>query len=409
MINSLTYVPRMPVAKMSAAQIANERYTVKDSIFLTVKQRLDEYQSHFAGSRTELEHAVKRFQSAHKNTSWNDHSLCKAAICKLSQILIDDTMNRPLVWRHVIKILDNFDANKIMSVNVYEDPLRPGFYVAWDGQHTSIVLLIIISMCYSESASKIDIPITIYNIKDKSKIRENFITLNGEGKEPISALAMWENMVRGARHEGSTKEEWIDADVKQKLIAAAGMFLTEVERGDDDQPGATTYVTHFISHSVTCITYFTTYWKYRAQHENRAIESKELFLMLQLFSLFESQGVPLTDAAIKDMVTILWDAFECEFTTKSPQNKFFRKVEIAYLNWFKQKYFPNARATVWKELTDRQKEMIDRPLNMLKVSGTKQQDPYYIAFILQQLVKSGFTHRLPDRPVNFSVGYSDLW
>ena len=131
--------------------------------------------------------------------------------------------------------------------------------------------------------------------------------------------------------------------------------------------------------------------------------------MLQLFSLCETQGVELSDSAIKEMVQILWDAFECEFTTMAPQNKFFLKVKTAYLNWYKQKYFPKARAQEWKDLTPLQKETIEKPMNMLKVSNTKPQDPYYIAFLLQQLSKGGFKHTLPTNPVHFNVSYNDLW
>ena len=49
--------------------------------------------------------------------------------------------------RHILKIL-TFSESMVMAIQVYEDESRPGHYIAWDGQHTSIALHIILTKVF---------------------------------------------------------------------------------------------------------------------------------------------------------------------------------------------------------------------------------------------------------------------
>lgn len=404
----MTLSPVNYAIKTSWADQVNSRYDNGESLFISIRERLEEVLERMDQAEIDLDHAIKSFKKSNPNLDWNKIDLVESLESTLGDILIDDTMNRPLVWDHVINILQNFDQTKVMAINVYRDPARPGKFVAWDGQHTSVLLYIIAVMICNKSANKVKVPINIYKTNNKAKIRENFIVLNGEGKEPLSALAIFSNKVFGVRIDGSTNPNWEDANKKQNLLAQAGLFLTERSRGDSTKPGAITQVETIDNSTVEAVNYFCMYWKARKAKQYRRAESKELLLMLQFIQLCRSQKIELTDSYFADAVDIMWDTFECDFTCTKNMNKFFAKVDIAYQNWYKKKFHPDCE---YEELSEDDRYLNPR-LDMTKKSGTEKQDPYVIAFLIAQLVHCGFKYALPKPSPDikgFIPSAEDLW
>jgi len=81
-----------------------------------------------------------------------------------------------------------------MAIQVYEDASKPGYYIAWDGQHTAISLYIILTKVFGERTAQTMIPVVVYNVKHKLEIRRNFILLNGDAKEELDFIDKYKQM-----------------------------------------------------------------------------------------------------------------------------------------------------------------------------------------------------------------------
>lgn len=403
MVNSVSLIQK----PQTRAEVVNSRYAQTASKFVSIKQRIDEYCARVEDAADELEMAIKVFKKNNPNLTYDKIRLARAETCKLADLRIDDTMNRPLQWQHILKILRNFKQTKIMGINVYEDPSLPGKMIAWDGQHTSIVLYIIYVMIFEQSAGTIAVPVVIYDTHDKAEIRENFIVLNSdEGKEPLSPLALFSNMVFGVRLDGATRLDWVRANEKQLLLEDVGLFLTSKDYGDTSEPGAITQVVDFTDDAVPVkhVEYFCKYWKRRKSYEDRRVENKEVVMLFNMFRAFESDGINITDPMIEKMADIMWDTFECEFTGTKTLNKFWKKLNTAYYNWYKSLHHPNCE---YDELSEEEQD--NMPDHYTLTTSSKHQDVFGTTFLIYQLKKSGFKFALP-KPLNeFKPAKADLW
>jgi hypothetical protein len=408
----------MIVIKQSTAQKQNARFNQKTSHFVSLQERIDALIAANPGddlsvkqakkkTNQELTKALEKFKEGNPNFMWSNVRLVRAQSTTLDKIFIDDTMNRPLVWKHIIKIIKNFKQTKIMAINVYEDPDKPGCYIAWDGQHTAVVLYILSVIYDLQSIATVVAPIAIYDVKSKAEIRENFIVLNSdEGKEKLSPLALITNKIFGVRIDGSTNPDWVLANKKQLALESADLFMTDETL--EDEPGAITHVKEIDKASLELVQSFCEYWKARSTH-NVAIEwveGKEQILMCQFLQLCLDQGIDVTDQYASDMVNIMYNKFQCNWQTQQNANPFFMKVNRAYKNFFKKSFLNDAE---YDDLTDEEKEALPPYLDMLATTNTKQQDPYYVAFLIAQLKYSKFSHTLPTPGVHFKIAAKDLW
>ena len=404
----MLYLDTQPMLKLNLtpAQIWNARYNTATSVFVSAKDRLQQYFKAVPGSETELEHAIRDFKANNPNLKIKDIKLARAALGKLSDIRIDDTMNRPLNFEHILKILASFRDTRVLAINVYEDAQEPGCWIAWDGQHTTILLYIIYCLIFEQSASQIEIPIVIASSNDKAAIRENFIILNteeskGGGKVSLSPLDTFSQMVHGVRMDGNSNPVWEEAEAKQKLLEKADLFLTSEQYQNTNQKGAITQVAEIIDETEQRVRNFCTYWTYRPA--KRHVESKELVMMNEFFKACENAEIKVTDKFIKDLVTIFYNTFECEFTGLKGLNIFWRKLDNAYQIWY-DKTYPKPR-----------KNQVDtRPTRYTMTKNGKHQLSYGVAFMIQILQKHGFKYDLPkptefDPPVTFVAREEDIW
>ena len=374
--------------KLSTAQVINARFNTNTSVFVSAKQRIDQYCSSVPGAMDELLHAIKDFKKVNPTLKSSDIKLARAALAKLNDIRIDDTMNRPLNWAHVIKIIQNFVNTRVLAVNVYEDPAAPGCLIAWDGQHTTIVLYIIFCMIYDESASTVEIPVVIAPSNDKAAIRENFIILNtdeadGGGKKSLDPLDLYSQKVFGVRMDGSKNDDWATQERKQQLLEAADLFLTSTAYQNTDAPGAITQVAAVIDEDFFIVSNFVRYWIERKKFENRYVESKELIMLNNFFRACAEEDIVVDEQYVAEMTKIFWNAFECEFTGQKGLNKFWRKLDSAYNNWYDKVY------AVPKAGED---DLRPKRLDMTK--NGKHQDTFGTTFMIALLKKKGFAKSL---------------
>jgi len=369
----------------SYARKINSRYHKQDSHFVTLKERLNEQLDEFNSYR--LEAAVKEFVA--NNPQWNkfsDLKLCKALEVSIDKILIDTTMQRPLNFRWVMKIISRFLESKVMAIQVYEDPDKPGYYIAWDGQHTAIALYTIITKVFGDKLADCMVPIVVYPMSKKAEIRENFIGLNGDDKLGLDEIDLFMQMIYGVRVDGSTNPAWIDAELKQQYLEAYELFATNEKFGDHEEAGAISRLNELVKHDPIVTQWFAKY--FAAVGQERATEPKEIVMMYWYFSACKEQDVVVTDEYIQDLALVMKDLFDADF---SPEGTFWGKVYSTYYSWHKDHY------ASWDEMY--------RP-----DPQPRKEIPHGATYLTAQLRKS-LEHPVPRYygSTEFRVLNKDLW
>jgi len=317
------------------AQKINDLFKKTSSHFVTLRERLN---TSLTGTfPAELTDAIAEFKRRNKKwKSISDLHLCQALSTLLDKILIDTTMQREVNFEHVLSILDNFKETMVMAIQVYEDPEKPGYYIAWDGQHTAIVLYILATKILGERAADMTVPIVVYPVKMKAEIRRNFILLNGDAKKPLDFYDTFRQMVYGVKVDGSTDPIWEAAAKKQDYFESAGLFVTHEKMGDEDESGAFTLLADTImSNSEKSLKdpevtrMFSEYWALLRQ--DRPVQAKEARQLYEYFNLCFEQGIKVDQKYLVKFVQFTRDYFDADF---SPNGPFWSKVKDAYTDWY---------------------------------------------------------------------------
>ena len=394
-MSSLAFITK----PMTHAELRNSRFNTDTSVFVSVKQRFDDYCALVPGAATQMNNAIKEFKSKFPNLTWEqiESQLVEAQSCNLSDVRIDDTMNRPLDWEHVRKIVKNFCPTRVMPINVYKDANAAGSSVAWDGQHTSVTLYVIGVLIFGKPIGNIAVPINISKATSKEEIRINFIELNGEAKLPLSPLDLFEQKVYGYLVDKSNRPDWELAANKFQALEAVNIFLTSEAYRDQDQDGAITHVASIINNDLDIVQKFATYWKFRSQLENRRVESKELIHVIYMFNYAKSNNIDWSEENIENIVDIFWNCFACEFTGTRHLNVFWKKLDNSYNIWYDKVY-----GKVDKDY---------RPTLFKMTTSGVHQETFGLKFMLSQLAFSGFKGSLPDyeHPAGYKPRNADLW
>ena len=380
------------------AQKVNAQYHRTNSNFISLQQRLVEALQTSPIYAGLLISAVDEFKRRNPNWSkFSDIKLCEAIQVSIDKVLVDTTMQRAINIRHIINILSNFKETMVMAIQVYEDPNKPGFYIAWDGQHTAVALYIILTKVFGEQLASAIIPIVKYNVKHKLEIRRNFILLNGDAKVQLDFIDLFRQMVCGAKIDGAIDQEWLDCALKNDYFEAAGLFATHSKFGDEDEPGAFTLLADTImSKSLKTRKHpevtrmFARYWTFL--NEQRPVAAKEARQLYEYFNACHEQGITVDDVYLLEMIAFTKQYFAADF---SEHGMFWDKVKIAYSNWYKN---ANANSTD----TDSYGNVIVRGFTTEWRCGGP--------FLIAQLKKSTKL-KTPKYTANngFTVDKKDLW
>lgn len=326
------------MSEKTYADRVNGQFKQCTSNFVSLQKRLIEALELNPVFNNMLDGAVDEFKRRNKSwKSFSDLSLCQAIPATLDKVLIDTTLQRPLNIRHIIKILSYFKQTMVMPIQVYEDESKPGYFIAWDGQHTAISLYIIASKVFGERLAKISVPVVVYPTKEKLEIRRNFILLNGDAKEPLDFIDTYKQMVHGVRSDGATDETWVATELKQQYLESAGLFATNNKFGDEDQAGAFTLLADTLmtknlakAKSPKVTEMFAKYWSYLNQE--RAVQAKEARQLYEYFDACFNQEINVDDAYIRTLVDFTKEFFEADF---SETGQFWDKVKDCYTNWYR--------------------------------------------------------------------------
>ncbi len=383
---------------VSHAQKINNRYLKSTSHFVTLQQRLSDALKAAPVFVNMLTGMLDEFKRRNANCGkFSDLKLCEAIMVPMDKILIDTTMQRNLNLRHILNILQNFRSTMIMAIQVYEDENKPGYYIAWDGQHTAITLYIILTKIFGEQVAETLVPVVRYNVKHKLEIRRNFILLNGDAKEELDFIDKYIQMVFGVKVDHADDPEWVDTALKNDYLAAAGLFVTHSKFGDEDQPGAFTLLADtLMSKSLKTRKHpevtrmFAQYWSFL--NEQRPVEAKEARQLYEYFNLCYEQNITVDDAYLLEFVAFTKKYFDADF---GPNGRFWDKVRIAYESWYR-----NAN----QHSTD-----VDSNGNVI-VRGFTTEMRTGIPFLTAQLKKSTKLNvPLYNANNGFTVDKKDLW
>jgi hypothetical protein len=326
---------------LSAASYAatkNSRFSLSASQIRTIKQRWDETYNSLPKIQQQavnvaLSAAISEFRRRNpkiKGTKDLKKQLAKAWTVKMSQVCIDDTMQRQLNIAWVITLLNLFVSTKVIPIHVYQPDPDVDQYLAWDGQHTLVLLWLICTQIYGEDPENFEIPVNVYASHQKAEMRGCFIDLNSEeGKKMLDLFDKIEQMIYGVRVDGSTNPNWVLAEQKQQIVENHGLFLTSKKFGDDHMPGAISRMQEINKMQLDSLEWLCDYLV-AVGAQSRAVEEKEMVMMAYFFERCRLAKLKLTQKQVYDIANTIKTHWGADFT---PSGRFWAKVANAYHNW----------------------------------------------------------------------------
>jgi hypothetical protein len=280
--------------------------------------------------------------------TFRDMPLCRAQTARLSDILIDETMQRQLNISWVLEIIDNWRAWQAMPVQVYTVGADASpelaylgsdrLYASWDGQHTAMAFYIIAVLILGLDPREVEIPVVIYDVNTKAEIRNNFIESNTEsGKKLLDKIDIFQQMVYGVRVDGATYPEWLEVEKKQQYLEAADLFLTDKKFGDAAQVGAISRVQDIMDRKITpeIVRQFCVYARTVIGLTPRAINTKEAPIILGFLKMAVSDDVNYSDDEIVSLAMLCYNLFGADF---DEAGDYWAQLETAYVNWWERFY-----------------------------------------------------------------------
>lgn len=327
----------MPATSNYASMI-NARFNNVNSSVKTVKQRWDETYNALPKDRQRaIDYALTAAKAEfHRRNptlkTWTDVNaqLAKAYTVTMAQVSIDGTMQRQLDIDWVIYLLNCFMATKVIPIHVYQPDPTAETYLAWDGQHTLVLLWLIATQIMEVDPSSISIPVNVYASHLKPEMRYNLLDLNTKiGKKLFEQIDEYEQMVFGVRVDGSQNPIWLIAEQKQTILENHGLFVTAKKFGNTHEAGAISRMQEVSKLTPKALTWLCDYLV-AVGAQNRSVEEKEIVMMAYFFErcrIAEINVTPQYALAVADVAKQLWDA---DFT---PTSKYWVRVGKAYANW----------------------------------------------------------------------------
>jgi hypothetical protein len=333
----------------SYADIKNARFSKSEDHVISIQQRWqDTYNNlpHYMQERVDymLESAKQEFKRRNPGyKKWKDLPLAEAKNSTIEKVHIDATMQRQLDISWVCYLLTTFSATKVVPIQVYRyDDER---LLAWDGQHTLVLLWLIATQIFEEDPGSCVLPVNVYQSSLKSEMRENYVSLNtNDGKKQFDPFDTFEQKVYGVRVDGSQHSTWLEAEKKQKIIEAHGLFVTAKKFGDEEEAGAITRLQEINKLDAETLENLIKYLAMVGANQRPTVE-KELVMMANFFERCKFANISVDNAYIADIANAALTHWNADF---SPNGKFWTRASNAYYNWHRQYSFSD-RARFNKE------------------------------------------------------------
>lgn len=305
----------------------------------------------------------------------------------ITDIWINSTLQRIPSLEAIERYIINFKGVRVQPIKVYLDP-NTGKYVCWDGQHTVIMLYLIITRALGITNPKdCCIPVIISRGTAISEMRGALMSENGEGRTLFDDVDMFEQYVYAVRHDGSDKESYLVAEYKQQCLEENDLFLANPRRHESKEAGAITRTEELLNekfhHEVT--KYFAQYAKY-VNGSNRpfgGVEVAALYYFLQ--RCYDTEGMDIDKRYIRSVAKALQAVRGDDFDGDA----FWNRVKLSYRNWFDAKELSKPEA--------------DR----IKISENGDKNEKLLTFICATLESQGI--ETPDYTPYWPVNKKDLF
>jgi len=350
----------MAQATQTYAESRNAKFDSSESHFINVVERFEATYNSLpkrgkANFDAKLKEAIRAFKKSYpKVKSLNERThfpLVKATEVPMLSIMIDTTMQREPDLQWILKIITNFRAYQAQPIQVFGvgGEVDSG-WGAWDSQHTAIALYLIAKYALNLDLTTVTVPANIYEISSRADIRNLFINMNSTtgknaGKKPLDIIDIFEQKIFGVEKDGVTDPDWVAAHTKWKHIANAGMFITADKFNNTEEIGAISRLNEIDEFSAEVVRQFSVYGKYIVEEQQRAINSKEIPIIISFMALCEQNDITLTDAQIEDIAQHCIDLFDANFDSKGV---FWEKCHQATVNaWERINKANNLPKTAW--------------------------------------------------------------
>jgi hypothetical protein len=314
----------------------NSQFNNSQSHIISLKQRwIDTYNKLMPHQKTALNNVIEQHIEIFKQVysaydTWDKLPLAESCYVKASDLYIDTTMQRLLDIQWVVTIFSKFLPTSVIPIHVYRD--EQGRLIAWDGQHTAIVLWLIITQVYGENPNNCMIPVNIYQSSCKNEMRENFVGLNSkERKKSLDPIDLWMQQIYGVRIDQSLDPNWISAEKKQQALEKYDLFVTANKFNNTDQYGAISRLQEINKLEPKVVEWLVQYLSLSTGN-TRAADEKEVMIMGNFFNLCRIEKVPVDSNYITELFTVCNTLFNCDFEHHSV---FWVKANQAYVNWHK--------------------------------------------------------------------------
>lgn len=327
----ITTAPTASASSYAARANAKLRPTIKDIV--TIEDRLNDLFAANPALRRDMLNNCSWFKSQNKHIrTWADLRLPRGVMMSLGSLKIDTTQQRDVNFKHVLKIVSEFNRLVVQSLSVYPTILKEATEAAaaeynedeiniWDGQHTALALFIIARYCLQiENLDEVMVPITMYYPDRDIDIRRAFIKLNSDARSQFEYVDHFHQHVLAYRVDGC--QDYRMAHLKQEALEAVGMFATNKKFGDITQPGAFSNLSDFEDDSLP-IDIHRGYAQWilatcgGAAQVNRPSKGIESYQVYNFLKLCEKQKIDYTEnnyQYIRDVVAALDLAYPNGFT-----------------------------------------------------------------------------------------------
>lgn len=293
--------------------------------------------------RSRLNAALKKFTKNHPGIkSFQDPKfrLCKALPKKLTSVLIDTTIQRELDINWVIYIIETFRPYQAQPLQIYK-PLPDDMpehvfgdvWSCWEGQHTGMALYLIATMGFGQKPDDVEIPTVEYDFRDRVECRRTFMANNSkDGRKILDPIDIISQQIFAVRLDGAKEPAWEEVEAKQVALEKYDLFMTDSKFHDHTQAGAITRPGDLCNekYSPELVRQFGVYANEVLATNPRAINTKELPIIMGFLKMAEGSNIEYTDDQIRSLAYLCMSLFEADF---DEAGIFWERVDIAYTHW----------------------------------------------------------------------------
>jgi hypothetical protein len=326
------------------AQLQNDKYKTVIDDYVTIPNRVNELTSR----RPELIELFKEFAAEFRSRfMFSTYAEMTRAMVGMGEVSmykpilecdINATMQRDPDGDHIVDLLGNCDPMLVNAIRAYCDPTRTDGggkrFIAWDGQHTVMLLYIIAVYGFGMDPADVRVPVVVYPGHDRAAIRRQFVYYNsGAGSKTLDAIDLFMQYVYGYNNDGNRSDMNVRCYQIQQLAEKYNLFLTHEKFGNADKAGAISRLSEIMNpnYSVDVIEKVFYYHSIAAKLISNPVYALEIDNLATYFRACSSQGIVVTSSYVDGMAKIFSSVTNNTWNVGSKKHN---KVIVAYKNWF---------------------------------------------------------------------------